>query len=340
MEEKTVSKEDFFEFLAALTKDYQVFAPVKRDDCLVFAQVQPEDEICLDYHNTKRGVKEAFFPQREQLFSFNLGNGDEDITEPSFPDTKRVMFGVRPCDAKGLFLFDRVFGDKGYEDPYYLSKRANTIVIALGCSQPESTCFCIDNKGGPFATDGSDLLLVDLGDSYSVQVITEKGEELLKNEDKFRKADQNQVRLKEEIVEKARAFLKPSVNPEKAKERLDKNFDDPIWDRLHEKCLGCGICTFLCPTCHCFDILDETGGPKGERIRIWDSCMFPQFTLHASGANPRPTGKERLRQRVMHKFKYFVDNHGEIACSGCGRCIRYCPVNLDIREILGEIQGQ
>ena len=340
MEEKTISKDGLISFLAALTKNYQVFAPVKKDDGLVFEEIQSEDEICLDYSNTKKGVKEIFFPQKERLFSFSLLKGEEEITEPAFPDTKTVIFGVRPCDAKGLSLFDSVFGDKDYEDPYYLSKRANTIVIALGCSQPESTCFCIDLKGDPFATDGSDLLLIDLGDSYLVQAVTEKGEKLLEKEGKFNKADQNQVRIKEKIIEKARASFKSSVNPEKIKEKLDNNFDDPVWDRLHEKCLGCGICTFLCPTCHCFDIIDETDGSTGERIRIWDSCMFPQFTLHASGANPRPTGKERLRQRVMHKFKYFVDNNGEVACSGCGRCIKYCPVNLDIREILGRILAQ
>ena len=106
-----------------------------------------------------------------------------------------------------------------------------------------------------------------------------------------------------------------------------------------EFCLGCGVCTFLCPTCHCFDILDEGDSEQGERIRIWDSCMFPLFTLHASGTNPRPGGKERMRQRIMHKFSYFLDNHDQPGCTGCGRCIRSCPVNLDIREVLEEIQN-
>ena len=140
-------------------------------------------------------------------------------------------------------------------------------------------------------------------------------------------------------MEEARRSIRSSLNIAQIKKALDRDFDNPLWETIHEKCLGCGVCTFLCPTCHCFDILDEGDSTQGERIRIWDSCMFPLFTLHASGANPRPGGKERMRQRVMHKFSYFLDNHEQPSCTGCGRCIRFCPVNLDIREVLGAIQN-
>ena len=153
------------------------------------------------------------------------------------------------------------------------------------------------------------------------------------------KAGDDQIRLKEEALQKARTALDCNLDLNTIKQKLEQGYDNALWDSLHEKCIGCGTCTFLCPTCHCFDILDE-GADKGERIRIWDSCMFPLFTLHASGSNPRPTGKQRFRQRVMHKFKYFVDNNGRAACTGCGRCIEYCPVNLDIRVVLGVIENQ
>ena len=121
------------------------------------------------------------------------------------------------------------------------------------------------------------------------------------------------------------------------KKSLDNLFEDPLWNKLAEKCLGCGICTYLCPACHCFDILDEEAGPDGKRIRIWDSCQFPLFTLQTSGFNPRPKVKERFRQRIMHKFSYLVDEHGVFGCSGCGRCVTACPVNLDIRQALNDI---
>ena len=115
-------------------------------------------------------------------------------------------------------------------------------------------------------------------------------------------------------------------------------YDDPFWDELHLKCLGCGACTYLCPTCHCFDIVDEGNAVRGKRVRNWDTCQFALFTHHTSGHNPRQSGKERMRQRVMHKFNYFVENQGEIACVGCGRCVRNCPVNLDIRAVIEGIR--
>ena len=128
--------------------------------------------------------------------------------------------------------------------------------------------------------------------------------------------------------------LQSDVNIKNLKEKLDKAFDASFWNEIHQKCLGCGICTFLCPTCYCFDITDEVKDEQGKRIRCWDSCMFPQFTLHASGHNPRPTYRERMRQRIMHKFNYCPENYKETFCVGCGRCIRNCPVNLDIRQII------
>lgn len=339
MEEKIISKEELQDLLTNITRRRQVFAPVNKGDSFTFEEIHPEDKISFTCANTKKSVKELFFPQRERLFAFNLLKKDESKV-PDLPDRKRVIIGVRPCDAKGISLFDHVFDGKDFQDPYYLQKREDTVVIAIGCNAPERTCFCTSTGGSPFSTNGSDVLLVDLGDSFLVQPVTEKGEAFLEQESVTKKADQSQIQLKEKIIEKARSSVKSQIKSEKIKEKLDKNFDDPIWNKVHEKCLGCGACTFFCPTCHCFDILDETGGQTGERIRIWDSCMFPLFTLHASGVNPRPTGKERVRQRVMHKFKYFVDNHGEVACSGCGRCIKYCPVNLDIREVLEHIQDQ
>jgi ferredoxin len=128
--------------------------------------------------------------------------------------------------------------------------------------------------------------------------------------------------------------MPPILDAEGAADKLSSSFDDPAWQSLHEKCLGCATCAFVCPTCHCFDIQDENKCGKGRRVRLWDSCQLCLFTLHTSGHNPRPSGKERLRQRVMHKFNYFKTNNGQIACVGCGRCIRECPVNMDIRQII------
>jgi ferredoxin len=181
------------------------------------------------------------------------------------------------------------------------------------------------------------LLLTDLGDRYLVETITGRGEALIASSHLFRPATEADSTRKAEIAARAEEMISgPSV--EEVKEKLDVVYEDPFWDELHQKCLGCGACTYLCPTCHCFDIVDEGDSVQGRRVRNWDTCQFALFTYHTSGHNPRPTGKERMRQRVMHKFGYFVENLNEIACVGCGRCVRDCPVNLDIRATIEAIR--
>jgi len=335
MEHRIITKESLSEFLSSLTNSYSVIAPVHREGSLVFEEIKDVDEISLPETNTKKSTKELFLPQREELFAYQ-GNA---ITEPHLHDKKRILFGVRPCDARSLSLLDHVFDDEDYKDPYFLNKRQNTLVVAIGCNRPADTCFCNATGGDPFSTQGMDLLLIDIGDVYLAQPATPKGQELVSNEAGFMQAATDQIKIKEGTIQRARDSIDSRLSLNRIKEKLDTNFDSPVWESLHEKCLGCGTCTFLCPTCHCFDILDE-GAQQGKRIRIWDSCMFPLFTLHASGSNPRPTGKQRFRQRVMHKCRYFVANNGQAACTGCGRCILYCPVNLDIRDILGTIDNQ
>jgi ferredoxin len=140
--------------------------------------------------------------------------------------------------------------------------------------------------------------------------------------------------LLKEIEDKASQKVDRSIQMDGIEKRLDLMVESSFWDRVHEKCIGCGVCTFLCPTCHCFDITDEAVNQKGQRVRNWDSCLFPIYSLETSGHNPRPTGRERTRQRLMHKFNYFPKNFGRVACVGCGRCIIYCPVQFDIREVL------
>jgi ferredoxin len=155
-------------------------------------------------------------------------------------------------------------------------------------------------------------------------------------EDAQEKDRERLAKVKKQAEEK----IKSKVVIEGLEEKLDKIFDSPFWDRVHQRCLGCAICTYLCSTCHCFALLDERVNSREQRVRSWDSCMFPDFTLEASGHNPRISNRERMRQRVMHKFNYFVKNFGETACVGCGRCIQNCPVNIDIREIIEEIENE
>jgi ferredoxin len=248
-----------------------------------------------------------------------------------------VVFGIRPCDARSAVLLDKVFDSPDSQDPYYVARRENTIVMGIACNTPSSTCFCTVVGGGPYSIEGLDVLWADLGDRYLVESITDRGEALIAGNELFRQPADADLSAKNELATRATASVSgPDV--EGIAEKLDDMFDDAFWERVHLKCLGCGVCTFLCPTCHCFDIVDEGNRSRGQRVRNWDTCQFSLFTYHTSGHNPRPTHKERMRQRVMHKFNYFVSNFGDIACVGCGRCVRECPVNLDIRAVLESAQ--
>ena len=181
-----------------------------------------------------------------------------------------------------------------------------------------------------------DLLLTDLGSEYLAEFLTPKGEELLAAFGGS-PAGAEAEKAKEGIAAKSAAEIASHIPAKEIKPILDTHFEDPFWNTLHQKCLACGTCTYLCPTCHCFDISDEVKRNDGIRIRNWDSCMFPLFTKETSGHNPRSSQKERWRQRVMHKFRYYADNFQAIACVGCGRCVMACPVNLDIRKVVTDI---
>ena len=332
MSSQVIDKDKVGDLLRELLATHQVVAPVRRNGLVSFEALEHENDVCLDFNNSKRLPKEAFFPRSETLFTFV---GDE-VEPVLLPEGNRVLFGVRPCDARSLNLLDLVFGESEAEDPYYLKRRESTVVVGLGCHRPQSTCFCSAVGGGPFNTDGLDVLLTDLGDRYLVESVTESGAVWVSEGQHLGEATGSDSAQKAEVAARGEEAVS---GPDLAgvKERLDTMYDDGFWDVLHRKCLGCGACTYLCPTCHCFDIVDETLGASGRRVRTWDTCQFSLFTLHTSGHNPRPSGKERMRQRVMHKFRYFVENFGETACVGCGRCVRECPVNLDIRAVVQAI---
>ncbi|HHY39508.1 MAG TPA: hypothetical protein GX507_11395 [Clostridia bacterium] len=328
---------------------------------------------------TVKPLKELFFPRSEPILGYCVdgafgGNGDGTgvsvfMPEGVLPGKPRVVFGARPCDAASLTVLDRVFADEAYPDDFYISRRKNTIIVGLGCNVPAPTCFCPATGGDPFGTAGLDVLAYDLpaldGDGssqghYLMKAVTREGEALLGFLSEAHlgegpsESDERACMALEERARKAIAAGLPA-DTQSLGRVLGGIFNHPYWATLHEKCLGCAACTYLCPTCHCFDISEEPdpgasrsggespkGGPErprltGVRVRNWDSCMFPIFTLHTSGHNPRPTGLERVRQRVMHKFYYFPENFGAVACVGCGRCVKYCPVNLDIREVISHI---
>jgi ferredoxin len=298
--------------------------------------VKSSNEVSQSFPSTLSS-KELLFPQCETLFTFELHTGDVTLEEPPIEEERMVLFGLPPCEARSIVLLQKAFASDEFQDPYYLHRKANAVIIGKSCEHPLSTCFCSSVGGSPFGTDGVDLLLQDLGEKYFLQVLTATGEALVDELPGYEEATQADVNAAKRIATAVEASFKTRLELQGVEKKLEQMFEDPLWDVIYQKCVGCGVCTYLCPTCYCFDIVDEAQGSIGKRIRIWDSCQFSLFTLQGSGENPRPTGKERMRQRIMHKFNYYPLNHGGIACVGCGRCIRECPVNLDIREILNII---
>jgi ferredoxin len=230
---------------------------------------------------------------------------------------------------------DTVFSpqNKGFADPYFLQRRENAVVIALACASPCPTCFCTAMGGGPAGTEGADLLAHDLpeADAVLLEAVSDKGRALLEAHRGLLSAPAPQALAQARAADAAAEAV---VGQAGDLAPVNPAFEDGRWEELTASCIGCGACTYLCPTCHCFDIADESRLYQGRRIRTWDSCQFPLFTKHASGHNPRKNKKERLRQRFMHKFSYAVQNTGVALCVGCGRCIAGCPVNLDIRDVV------
>lgn len=335
-----LDKKDLRPFLQSLIDGYDLYAPVQLTEGVsVYKKIDIDDAGAVDLTqlHPQKPMKEVFFPQSEAMLRYERVENRDQVSSTEEVKRERVIFGARPCDIEAISILDEVFSGKDYTDVYFLEKRKKTTIIGLACDHPLSTCFCSSAGGGPFIRKGSDLFFIDLGEAYLVELLTEKGKVFQKNRF-LKEAGTKEISSAREIEEKALRRTDSSIPIEGIEKRLDLMVENPFWDHIHEKCIGCGACTFLCPTCHCFDIVDEALNNRGQRVRNWDSCLFSLYSQETSGHNPRATGRERTRQRLMHKFNYFPKNFNRIACVGCGRCILYCPVNFDIREAIKEIQ--
>lgn len=343
--EKILEKTALSQWLKKL-EGYDIYAPTFQDDIWTYDIPPDLDAVKLDYPNTIQSPKKILFPQREIFMEFGKNDDGTPEMKETLPNPSPfVMLGVRPCDARALTLYDMVFGGDP-KDPYYWARRDKGALVGLTCSAPPSVnCFCPTVDGSPSSTEGLDILLTDLGSSYYVEFLTKKGENLISGspvKSLFKapseKDKQSKNKIKAEAVKKIQRQVK---DVSKIPPKLKNMFESELWEREAMSCLRCGICTYLCPTCHCFDIADELSSSsplKGSRIRTWDNCQFPDFTMHSSGHNPRPDKASRLRQRIMHKFQYFVENHQAYQCTGCGRCVTFCPVGIDIIEVLDKVK--
>ena len=338
--EMILSKTKLDDWVAALS-DWQVSAPVMEDG--IWSYQTTNGNLQLNHSNTTQPPKGFSFPQREVFFSFEQIKGEPPKLTQKLPkETRHAVFGVRPCDGAGSVRMDKVFDDH-VADTYYQARRNNVAYVGLACNKPQGgNCFCLSVGGSPVSSDGMDVLMTNLGDRFFVVGLTKTGKAMMEA-GKLLFAEPSVADRQQLERTHGEAIAHPQRGVQNLKEvpaRLKASFNSPLWEELARACIGCGACTFLCPTCHCFDINDESTSStpvKGNRVRTWDNCQFPDFTMHTSGHNPRESLGSRLRQRVSHKFQYFHENFGMPQCTGCGRCITECSVGIDIITIVNKV---
>ena len=336
---KKINKKDIGELLRQWSQEFTVFVPSQESGVAKPARWDGKDTTFLDwYRNTVEPAKANLLPPMEKMFSFQKDKEGYHI-EPSRDEHKQLIFGIRPCDARALAILDMTLNDS-YEDPYYLSRRKNTVLIGLGCTNPYDSCFCTSLGISPAESTDVNLMLTDIGDHLLVEEITEAGTELTaktKRVEETTQADEAKVR---EVKETAFGKVTRKIETKDIDKQLLSCFENQdYWERVAAKCISCGICTFHCPTCYCFDISDEMVKRQGARFRNWDSCAFCIYTKMPM-ENPREDKWRRVRQKVCHKYEFYPMNFGSIACTGCGRCIRQCPVNWDITQILDSLPAK
>lgn len=335
-----LDKQKVPQWLESLRREFQVIAPVRMHGEVVFVSLSGANQVALDYQNTLAPPKEFFLPPTETMFNFTSNKSGFDIVLPEEEEKRRVIFGIRPCDVNALLILDKVFSEEP-RDEYYLQKREKTTLVALGCNQPAATCFCGSVGGSPTLSHNFDVLLTELNGSYFVEVGSGKGEELVnKSLDLFREAGNGSWQKKEQVVARAKELAAKPVDPLEVARRMEACFNDSRWAQLGERCMECGGCTYLCPTCYCFDVVDRMENEKGSRLRCWDCCLLAGFTRMAGDINPRESKEARIKQRFYHKWDYFVERFGMLQCVGCGRCTETALCHIDWEQVFQSVVGE
>ena len=329
MENKIIEKQKMGPFVNNLINSkIKVAGPKRKDGKYAFDKLNKADELYLDYDITLLPPKMYLLPPKETLIKFELG--EETEVEPIVEAKPTILFGVHPYDIQAIELLDTAFSTTNL-DINYLSRREKTTIIGIDCLNPNPNAFCA-SLGTATTETGFDLMLTDIGDSYMVAIGSSKGKDLLTKYAKTREATQQELAQRDSERQKALARYKVTLNmsPEEVPQLLDKSWDSPLWKERSEKCLSCGSCVMVCPTCFCFDVQEDVALnlKEGERYRQWDACMLPGFALVAGGGNFRGDKESRFRHRMYRKGKYLWERYAKLGCVGCGRCATACLAEI------------
>lgn len=328
------------DLFAAIAESRALYMPVDTKGGAKYEKWE-EGVKLSDALNTVRSAKDFFFPQTENLVDFKVEGKTIEVIDTRSECEDFVIFGVRACDVKSFEILDRVFLAEPV-DTYYKNRRDHGVIMSMACTRPVETCFC-STFGIDAASPEGDVVCYKTDDALYMDAKTEKGETLMASlegmtEDADGKAVEEQKALTRERLAKLPLANLSTENFGEGK--TAEYFDAPEWKELSQSCLGCGTCTFVCPTCQCYDIKDINTGHGVKRFRCWDSCMYSDFTKMAHG-NPRLTQLERFRQRFMHKLVYYpTNNNGLFSCVGCGRCLSKCPIQMNIVKVMKELGGK
>jgi sulfhydrogenase subunit beta (sulfur reductase) len=324
-----VTRPELNGWLDGIAERRTLIAPRDVSGVLLYRPVKKSQEIAPIFTHPVVPVKEFLFPPTERLFAIHK-TGQEIRLEETFPEWETVVFGVRPCDARGLRLLDAAFLDTDPADSFYARRRANTTLIGMACIEMGETCFC--TSVGVQPTDGRDvdILLYTINEGYLIETITDKGRFLIPD------GIWKETTLGIPRLERSGKFRLPE------KRKWPEHFNDAYWTKISERCLSCRACAYVCPTCRCFAVRDEMIQPgEFERIRCWDACAGENYRRMAGGHKPRAEKGERLRNRFFCKFLYYPEQYNlqaTSACTGCGRCIEVCPAGVDITEVLADME--
>ena len=330
-----IKTENLNALYAAIAAENDLFLPIKAAGQTNFGLWTENAEVDIDTLKTVKSGKDIFFPQSETLYKVRQEEGKFAIEGEAPRQTPFVVFGIRGCDVRALAVLDKVFLSEPV-DSYYAARRQMGTIVSQACGRPDTSCFC-KVFGVDCAEPEGDVVTWLMGEELYWQPKTEKGEALTaKLTNLLEKADDNAMdAVKDAIRVIVEKLPYSNLSLEKwGAAAADANFDSPLWEEMYKPCLACGTCTFVCPTCQCYDIKDYSTGNGVQRYRCWDSCMYSDFTMMAHGNN-RTSQMQRFRQRFMHKLAYFpANNDGMFSCVGCGRCVDKCPSHLNIVKVI------
>lgn len=335
MQDYFVKKDGIDKLFSFLQAQYVLYVINRKGENLFWKTFSPEkiNEVIINEYRPTEPLKGFIFKSKEKILN-NFG----DIEEEKRPC---AVIGAKACDLHSLKVLDYVFMEGDFKDPFYIKARQQNLIVSSDCTSFKDVCFCLGIGVEPFPKEMFDLNFSELEDGYIITVGSEKGKDVLEKIDlsvsKVTDRQREKVQKnKQDFLNKLQASIDSTKLPsaESFKDAVRSNFKSEVWNEFADKCVECGGCNTICPTCHCFLLVDQGAEDKYQRLKIWDSCLLKRFAKVAGGANPRKHLNERLRNRFIKKFDFFPEILELYACTGCGRCIETCPGDIDLREVL------